>query len=101
LRSRQDSIAKLETLFTHAKAIGGKTRFKDAKTAFGMKDMYQNHFTEKIFNFAKDLRGPVSSRQAKLDEMVAKLPKNLTSPVWRIQKGLAVLIVSQACTTTR
>jgi hypothetical protein len=59
------------------------------KTERGIKDMYQDHFIEKIFDFMKKLRGSQEARQKKIDDMVSKLPKDekLTSPIWRIQNG--------------
>ncbi|TEB26579.1 hypothetical protein FA13DRAFT_1888971, partial [Coprinellus micaceus] len=80
----------LRNVFTAATTIGQKTHSKALKREKGIKDMYQEHFTEKVFDFMKKLSGGVPERQAKVDELVKTLPKDemLASPIWRIQDDL-------------
>ncbi|KZP32183.1 hypothetical protein FIBSPDRAFT_1020441 [Athelia psychrophila] len=84
-RERNETVDNLKTIFTAASQAGGQTRSKKLKTSFGIKDAHQDHFTNMIFKFASGLRGNMQSKQAKIDELLAKLPDNLTSPVWRIK----------------
>lgn len=54
------------------------------RTASGIKDTFQLVFLEKLFDSYKEKRGK-SAKQAALDAQRRSLPKNITSPVWRIQ----------------
>lgn len=91
-RERNETVDNLKTIFTAASQAGGQTRSKKLKTSFGIKDAHQDHFTNMIFKFASGLRGNMQSKQAKIDELLAKLPDNLTSPVWRIKGTLYTTI---------
>ncbi|KZP26247.1 hypothetical protein FIBSPDRAFT_732946, partial [Athelia psychrophila] len=84
-RERDKTVDDLKTIFTTASQVGGQTRSKKLKTSFGIKDAHQDHFTNMIFKFASGLRGNVQSKQAKIDELLTKLPDNITSPIWRIK----------------
>ena len=58
------------------------------KTDTGLKDTFQDFFTDRIFAFTSKLRGSAKDKQAALDEMVKQLPqgaKDTISPVWRIR----------------
>ncbi|KDQ25284.1 hypothetical protein PLEOSDRAFT_1027446, partial [Pleurotus ostreatus PC15] len=88
LRTKEQSVRHLHGMFHDASAFGGKTRYGAAKTATGLKDMFLEHFTERIFNFAGDLRGTKAVKDQAVALMVsANIPDNPFSPVWRI-KGL-------------
>ncbi|KAJ3720842.1 hypothetical protein DFJ43DRAFT_1001105 [Lentinula guzmanii] len=86
-RTRSSTIHGLKTIFTHSGTIGEKSKAKQLKTALGIKDTYQDHFTDLIFNLQKTLRGGESHKQEEVNKLLANLPKNICSPVWRI-KGL-------------
>lgn len=85
LRSKDETAAQLRSIFTHTSTIGSKTRAKQLRTASGVKDTYQDHFSEMIAKFVKGLRGSVREKQARVDRLVESLPDNLINPVWRIQ----------------
>ncbi|KAH7923808.1 hypothetical protein BV22DRAFT_1105892 [Leucogyrophana mollusca] len=87
-RSRDESIHMLSSMFEDAATIGGKTRYKKAKTESGLKDTFMEHFVDQIFGFAKGLRGSSREKDVLLKKMIAdNIPDNYMSPVWRI-KGL-------------
>ena len=74
-------------MFQQATTISSKTHVKQMKTNMGLKDTFQDYFTNHIFEFASKLCGSVQDKQAALDEMVKQLPqdsKDTMSPVWRI-----------------
>lgn len=56
------------------------------RTESGIKDTYQLHFLEQIFDSYKTKQGRVA-KQAALDAKLVQLPRNITSAVWRI-KGM-------------
>lgn len=86
LRTKEQSVRHLHGMFHDASAFGGKTRYGAAKTATGLKDMFLEHFTERIFNFAGDLRGTKAVKDQAVALMVsANIPDNPFSPVWRIK----------------
>ncbi|KAK6992397.1 hypothetical protein R3P38DRAFT_2570511 [Favolaschia claudopus] len=86
LRNKEETTAKLRSYFTEASILNTKTKVKNLQTESGVKDKYQTHFIEQLFNSYKGKRsGPV--KQAALDAARARLPPNTMSPVWRI-KGL-------------
>ncbi|KAJ7436385.1 hypothetical protein B0H11DRAFT_2164125 [Mycena galericulata] len=60
------------------------TKVQKMRTASGIKDTYQLVFLEKLFASYKGKRGK-AAKQAALDAEQRRLPKNTTSPVWRIE----------------
>ncbi|EED83930.1 predicted protein [Postia placenta Mad-698-R] len=62
------------------------TDFIKMRTETGIKDTYQLHFLDKLFNSHKS-RQNETTKQTALDAAVASLPPDITSPVWHI-KGL-------------
>ncbi|KAH8103883.1 hypothetical protein BXZ70DRAFT_888343 [Cristinia sonorae] len=89
LREKEDSMVKLRSLFTMAKATGNQQRIKSDKTKFGLKDTFLEHFLNRLVLAAKGKK-TVATRQAALDACSATFPDNeskMFSPVWRI-KGL-------------
>lgn len=70
-------------MFDHASTLDTKTKIQKMRTSSGVKDTYQLHFLEKIFNSYKKKRG-TESKQAALEAELRTLPTNITSPVWRI-----------------
>jgi hypothetical protein len=64
--------------------VNTKTKVAKMRTEDGIKDTYQMFFLEKLFTSYKKKRG-VREKQEALDAKVKSLPKNTTSPVWRIK----------------
>ncbi|KAF9808715.1 hypothetical protein IEO21_07777 [Rhodonia placenta] len=62
------------------------TDFIKMRTHTGIKDTFQLHFLDKLFDSHKNRRND-ATKQSALDHAVASLPPDIISPVWRI-KGL-------------
>ncbi|KAK7006328.1 hypothetical protein R3P38DRAFT_3366987 [Favolaschia claudopus] len=86
LRNKTETTEKLKSYFVEASYLDSKTKIQKQRTETGVKDTYQLHFLEKIFESYKGKRGR-ASKEAALNARLASLPQNTTSPVWRI-KGL-------------
>lgn len=84
LRTKKETTEKLRSYFDEASTLNTKTKIRDMRTASGVKDTFQMVFLEKLFNSYKNKRGK-KARQEALDAQVNSLPKNTTSPVWRIE----------------
>ncbi|KAG5642862.1 hypothetical protein DXG03_002007 [Asterophora parasitica] len=80
LRTRAETTQMLRSYFTEASTLDAKTKVKKMRTDSGIKDTFQLHFIEKIFNSYRTLRGQ-SSKQAALDAELSKLPEDIMSPV--------------------
>ncbi|KAJ3989861.1 hypothetical protein F5890DRAFT_1561385 [Lentinula detonsa] len=76
-RTKEDTIQKLKTIFTHSRLIGEKTKAKKLKTAFGIKDTYQDYFTDLIFTVQKKLQGSHQQKQDEINKVLDKLPSNI------------------------
>ncbi|PBK63272.1 hypothetical protein ARMSODRAFT_1024021 [Armillaria solidipes] len=85
-RTKAATLDQLNTYFAEAQKIGTETKLKTMWTESGVKDTYQLHFLQHLQNSFKKKRGAMN-RQKALDEEIAALPENTSSPVWRI-KGL-------------
>ena len=81
---------QLKSYFTEALQLHMKTKIKKMKLNIGIKDTFQLYYITNIFNSYKSKQG-TTAKQATLNTHLASLPKNTTSPVWRI-KGTAILI---------
>ncbi|KAJ6462550.1 hypothetical protein C8R45DRAFT_841581 [Mycena sanguinolenta] len=86
LRKKSETTEQLKSYFTQASTVDTKTQIQNDRTKSGIKDTYQLVFLERLFQSYKGKRGR-AAKQAALDACVARLPQNITSPVWRI-KGL-------------
>ncbi|THH17637.1 hypothetical protein EW146_g3214 [Bondarzewia mesenterica] len=86
-RERDDSMKKLQTIFTTASKVGGMTEAGRLQTQYGVKDTYQESFMQRIFAVGRKFRGSLTKKQEVIDNLVASFPEHTTSPVWRI-KGL-------------
>jgi hypothetical protein len=84
LRTKAETTEKLRSYFDEATTLNTKTKVKNMRTASGIKDTFQLVFLEKLFVSYKNKRGK-PARQAALAAEQAKLPKTITSPVWRIE----------------
>ena len=81
---------QLKSYFTEALQLHMKTKIEKMQSNTGTEDTFQLYFITNIFNSYKSKWG-TTAKQATLDTHLASLPKNTTSPVWRI-KGTAILI---------
>lgn len=97
-RNKEETAATLHNIFTTAKTVGGRTRSKAMRTESGIKDVYQDHFTEMIFKYVKRLRGSVQQKQAKVDRFVETLPERMVNPVWRI-RGMSMCFFNKSVYT--
>ncbi|KAI9067152.1 hypothetical protein FKP32DRAFT_1684097 [Trametes sanguinea] len=85
-RRKDVTLERLEEVFRQAASVGGMTSAKRLKTEYGVKDTFQEVFTERIFAFGRKLRGQRADKQAMLDLFCTReLPKETISPVWRIK----------------
>ncbi|CDO68416.1 hypothetical protein BN946_scf184815.g63 [Trametes cinnabarina] len=85
-RQKDQTLKRLEEVFQHAATIGGMTTAKKLKTEYGVKDTFQETFTERIFAYGRKLRGRRAEKQVLLDLFVAQeLPSDTVSPVWRMK----------------
>jgi hypothetical protein len=85
-RQKDDSVAKLKSMFTTASTVGNLSRVKAMKTASGLKDTYLESFMDHMASSYKKKQGK-DAKQKALDDLKQTLPENVISPVWRI-KGL-------------
>ncbi|KAJ3833982.1 hypothetical protein F5878DRAFT_545605, partial [Lentinula raphanica] len=85
-REKSETITQLRSYFIDAQMLGTKTKIKAAHTSSGVKDTFQEHFLDRLFNSYSKKR-TTATRQAALDQEIRNLPEEITSPVWRI-KGL-------------
>lgn len=85
-RTKDGTLRTLQQIFAEASAVGGMTRSKTLKTNTGVKDTFQQHFTDRLFALGRKLRGRKSEKQVLLDLLVADdFPDDIISPVWRIK----------------
>lgn len=74
-------------MFLHASTVRNQTQIKQRKTATGIKDTFLDSFLNHLGESYSKIRGGNRAKQEALDRAKETLPKNVTSPVWRI-KGL-------------
>ena len=86
-REKEDSITKLQSIFQAASTIGGMTQASKLHTQYGLKDTFQDFFTQKIFSLTRSFRGNVEAKQQAIDNLLETFPTDVMSPVWRI-KGI-------------
>ncbi|KIK60035.1 hypothetical protein GYMLUDRAFT_168685, partial [Collybiopsis luxurians FD-317 M1] len=79
------TLQNLKSVFTCATTVGNKTRSKSLKSFYGIKDTFQDHFTDLVFAFEKSLWGTGLEKQAQVDNLVSKFPTDVYSPVWQIR----------------
>ncbi|KAJ3767096.1 hypothetical protein FB446DRAFT_822496, partial [Lentinula raphanica] len=85
-REKDETTTQLRSYFTAAKILGTKTKVKAEHTSSGVKDTFQEHFLNRLFDSYSNKR-TTAARQAALEQEVRSMPEEVTSPVWRI-KGL-------------
>lgn len=85
----------MKSIFDKAMQTGGKTASKKEKTKRGLKDTFQDFFTEKLFKSQKGKTGEVA--EAALDSAIHRLPAVTDSPVWRIKGKILFQLSPTAC----
>ncbi|KDQ20801.1 hypothetical protein BOTBODRAFT_87505, partial [Botryobasidium botryosum FD-172 SS1] len=85
LRSRIDTQSQLRSQFTEACRIGGRAQFKRLRTNFGVKDMYQETFLDRLFNISVKRGISKPQKEKEMDAVHKSFPEETTSPVWRIK----------------
>ncbi|KAJ3841113.1 hypothetical protein F5878DRAFT_611129 [Lentinula raphanica] len=85
-REKDETTTQLRSYFTAAKILGTKTKVRADHTSSGVKDTFQEHFLNRLFDSYSNKR-TTAARQAALEQEVRSMPEEVTSPVWRI-KGL-------------
>ncbi|KAJ3719382.1 hypothetical protein C8R42DRAFT_697165 [Lentinula raphanica] len=88
LRTRDETMDILKSIFTKTTQIHGKTESNKIQTQTGVKDTFLEHFRQKIFTFTSKLtRGmPREEKQRKTAEYITdNIPDGIYSPVWRIK----------------
>jgi hypothetical protein len=88
LRTRERTMKTLESFRTIASKINARSNLKAARMNSGIKDTTQEFFLGKLFDSYKDKKG-VAAKQAALDQAVAALPEDITSPVWHLEGRFA------------
>ena len=83
-RKKAESQKKLAEIFKSALTIGKKTASERLKTAYSLKDNFQEHFVECTFKFQATLEGSVADRQVQMDQFQTSLPA-VQSPIWHIK----------------
>ncbi|KAF8966226.1 hypothetical protein BDZ97DRAFT_1657897 [Flammula alnicola] len=83
-RNKAQTQRTLDSYFQKATIIGSKTELKKARTQTGIKDTVQEFHFKKLFSSYKGKHGPQAKQRA-LDAVIAELPSDITSPVWRLQ----------------
>ncbi|KAF9487548.1 hypothetical protein BDN71DRAFT_1404584, partial [Pleurotus eryngii] len=83
LQSKHETVTSLWSQFTQASMPGSKTRVKAMRTETGIKDTYQLHFIEQLFDSVKGKHGE-AAKQAAINTKLRSFPSNVTSPVWHI-----------------
>ncbi|KAK7059475.1 hypothetical protein R3P38DRAFT_3303396 [Favolaschia claudopus] len=80
LRNKTETTEKLKSYFAEASLVDTKTKIQNQRTESGVKDTYQLHFLEKMFESYRNKRGR-AAKEAALSARIASLPKNITSPL--------------------
>ncbi|RXW18687.1 hypothetical protein EST38_g7167 [Candolleomyces aberdarensis] len=86
-RTKEETCATSRSYFEEAKIVGTKTNVGKRQTNSGIKDRFQLHFLEQLFESYKGLRGPRAKEKA-LKTKLASLPENedgMINPVWRVR----------------
>ncbi|KAI0311059.1 hypothetical protein OF83DRAFT_1177947 [Amylostereum chailletii] len=85
LRTKDETLQDLRTMFTDACTLGKMTQVGKLKTERGVKDTFLEHFLDKVSNFSKRLKGKTADKQNTINEYIQELPEFPVSPVWRIK----------------
>lgn len=81
---KEETVDQLHSYFQEASTLDTKMKVKKMQTNTGIKDTYQMHFLDGLFDSYKKKRGR-ESKQNSLNSKLAELPRHITSPVWRIK----------------
>ncbi|KAF9472390.1 hypothetical protein BDN70DRAFT_938219 [Pholiota conissans] len=94
-----ETMKTLDSYFVEAQTIGAKTKLKTSRTNTGIKDTVQEFFFDKVFESYEKKQGPAAKQQA-LDNAVAELPSDITSPVWRLRGKVSYMITCEQAEIT-
>jgi hypothetical protein len=78
------TLKTIEEIIQTARHVGNQTTIKDVKTNTGIKDTFLDSFLDRLHLSYKGQCGSLA-KQLALDNCFATLPRNLISPVWRIE----------------
>ncbi|KAH9045528.1 hypothetical protein EDB85DRAFT_1852863, partial [Lactarius pseudohatsudake] len=84
LRTKAETLKKIEEIVQSARYIGNQTTIKELKTNSGIKDSFLESFLDRLHLSYKGLSGNLA-KQSALNNCLATLPQNITNPVWRIE----------------
>lgn len=88
MRNPNETRQVLRSQFTEASRVGGNAEFKRIKTRTGVKDTFQDFFTDQLFAVSMKKRsGTKDQKMAAMNKIKRTFPSEITSPVWRI-KGM-------------
>ena len=71
-------------MFILSQTVGNQTKIQKKKTETGLKDMYLDHFIDRISSAYSKVNSYIH-KQKVIDEMLPSIPAKPFSPVWRIQ----------------
>ncbi|KAG1735951.1 uncharacterized protein EDB91DRAFT_1238171 [Suillus paluster] len=84
---KNETVTELKSMFIHASTVGNQTQIKQRKTFTGIKDTFLDSFLNHLAESHCKIWGGNKAKQEALNRVRETLPKNVTSPVWRI-KGI-------------
>ncbi|ETW76444.1 hypothetical protein HETIRDRAFT_174525 [Heterobasidion irregulare TC 32-1] len=85
MRDKEDTQWKLRSIFDTSRRVGSMSQAAKMQMAFGVKDTYQEVYTDKIHVVARKVTGSMAVRQKAIDDLVKSFPPVVSSPVWRIK----------------
>ena len=89
MRTKDGTAAILWRIFELRKTIRSATAAKKLQTKTGIKDVFQDYFTDRIAEFMDTLTGSIPEKQAAVNEYVKNLPENVSNPLWKL-KGMCI-----------
>ncbi|KAL1692476.1 hypothetical protein GGG16DRAFT_51549 [Schizophyllum commune] len=84
-RTRVETMSVLRSQFETALRLGGKADYERQRTVKGIKDVFMEHFVERLFYVNRKGGGSKAFKEKEIARLRAALPANPYSPVWRIR----------------
>ncbi|KAG2046570.1 hypothetical protein BDR06DRAFT_985533 [Suillus hirtellus] len=75
-RHKNETIAELKSMFTHASTAGNQTQIKQRKTSTGIKDTFLDSFLNHLAESYCKIQGGNKAKQEALDRVKETLPEN-------------------------
>jgi len=72
-------------IFQAASTIGGITHASKLQTQYGLKDTFQDYFTQQIHSLTRRFQGTTQEKKEAINNLVHSFPVDTMSPVWRIK----------------